>query len=627
MSLVELTPDVLGQILSFNGLAHVPLLFFCIGNRALRSKLCQGVTHLELTNRLCLSLVRLPLFLTELRSLRSLTIDRGGNALVDMPYTAWLINNLSPTLRVLRLRFENASKLLITEALELAPPAQLLAESESHGSHLPPSPRYLERLVQLEVLELGNHSPISISDAERLPASLTELDFSMMALDEEEWIRWAQLLPRSLNKLTIYESPYASFYRLIPHISRVYARDCIDIQSEDLINGVPSSHADFSRPVVWAQWTDQQALICPPNVTDLSVRNLGSLNFPPNLKSLKYSNSSIMSLKPDDFPRGLTSLISSLTYVHYTYVFPRRLTHLFLAECDISHSSLSSLFPLTLLSLQLRLVVPSAVSHLPSKLTFLQMTVDGRLESISAFPPALKRLIINGEHCAEALKTPLSPLIEDLLLDRAYTSTLLLLPPALNTIFIGRLVHAHDISLNGPNTVLSKRIDLLRKYAPNQKEDFGFAGASYYSRMTPFDLFPRTLKSITLPSYEVVSAPQLARLPKGLTQLTLGNVPESALLHIPGQQLVNLSIRLPCIRDGQIKALPKTLEVLHVGSPTTIISANLDLIKEVPIQLRPTCFPTGSFRDAYTALFGKRIVALQNFDRAALTKLLSLSPQ
>ena len=227
--LSSLPQNLIDTIMDFDMSPSVIKLWIS-GDRMMQHKISTGVTKIKLIDRRLVTSGRFPKFITELRSLRYLTIDRDGYA---MPYyrdIPKLIRCLPSTLKKLKILVKDS-------VLCIYPPTPKgTSGSSSHSLVYVASVTTLHdwtfarAFPQLETLELDfnrrdypKHRSWDHGDFSLLPPSLTSLTIPpgpFHDIDEA----FASSMPRQLQVLKIRLTPFLSasaWSQLPPHLTRL----------------------------------------------------------------------------------------------------------------------------------------------------------------------------------------------------------------------------------------------------------------------------------------------------------------------------------------------------------------------------------------------------------------------
>lgn len=190
-SLLSLPAGLIDRILSYDDVSYLSLPLWLVGNTRLHKVLSDSVTFVELRNPEVLAYLRLPKYLTQLRSLRHLLVDRVSylsyGKLYDPMRTFEVISGLPETMESLILRFD-ASKDFFFPA------------SPAKTSHLTLATAF----PGLRLLQLDFFQRWTPDEVKELPRSLTSLDFGVVSSEIDYVLQTLDCLPREIESLTIY---------------------------------------------------------------------------------------------------------------------------------------------------------------------------------------------------------------------------------------------------------------------------------------------------------------------------------------------------------------------------------------------------------------------------------------
>lgn len=267
--LLDLSSDVLGVILSFGGVAHCPLLLWKCGSKALQLKLSQSVRILKLETTRSAP-IALPKFISSLRALRELHIERGDFDLLASQGDVETMYQLASTLEKLVFRVSNWQKILLAKCALQAHGLSLPSVSSSTSESLESHETVLHRLTSLRELELGSKSIAEISWVAGLPPTLTSLTCgfrSQQSTPKETF----EALPKSLTHIGIYSQttrtliPGSSLRQvdlgwdltnlvaLLPSVTELtwLDDDMVAVYGDELVESLPSSLTRFNRGVYY----------------------------------------------------------------------------------------------------------------------------------------------------------------------------------------------------------------------------------------------------------------------------------------------------------------------------------------------------------------------------------------
>lgn len=497
-SLASLPPDVLDQILGFKVMSAVINLWLS-GDKHIQHSMASGLTCVELSDKRPFVICRLPKFLQCLRLLRELTVDRYNEQLFYMDEARQVVQNLSPTLRDLKLVVLNSPELVAPSSPFKAP------ASRSDDAHMneDASSKIQWSLAtafpQLHTLELSHRSYLSLIDVHHLPASLTQL-YASPPKNKLERIAFMQALPR---RLTSYSSsgvcdisaeciPY-----LPPHLTYL---SCGWLSASDA--GVEISASEIAL----LPRTLAKTLNCLPSTPSLAKLEA----FPPSMTVIDL-----------DGTEGAKSSID----VDFGRLFP----HL----AELSTWSMDQFY------------TPASLRSLPGTVKYLHATIDTDNIELKDWPQSLTQLeLVN---C-----TPLDPklLPPGLLTLRAYESDVF--ESKLSALPRGLLSLTADCAVcPAAETSFPPTLTKLHMSTPSYKWTIGTLGAD-----DEWESKPEHLDTWTAPPPDgppkVVSCFPIEAIPRTVTELILGcTIPASKLKALP-RSLTRLSL-ISIVIDSDFK--------------------------------------------------------------------------
>ena len=615
MSFVQLTPDLIDQILGFDSSSHKSLPLYLTGNRALQALLIRSVTQVVLKNPFPMIWLTLPSYLIELHSLRSLTITRSSQWLSDDHKILFVLQHLSPSLTELNIDARLPRSLLpgsweprSQEAIELPRDGIAPISSIAH---------IVKRFPTLQTLRLN--SRFTVADVSALPPTLTTLR-GTICRSVSDINEFSKALPRSLTSLMLYIDRSISS-EFISHLPRSLTRfemqwvydTLIDAQ---LLAALPRGLLKFVQNND-IEWTPELAAAYPPLAkATCSITELQPL--PPSVTSLYIDMATVDAALLRQLPRTLTRLTATFNWDGVQMVdFPPDLQSL---ACYGAFSSAAvSVLPRFLHTFTNRSQIDaSAFKHFPRSLTNLTIgigTVDGPLE----LPPNLVTLsLVRGSNCSEIITSPLPTSITTLALPDCTAQTLLYLPPALRKLSVEEKgILPSEFSFEAPNQVLSDRIEELRKYAPDRNEDFGFSNG----RMTIFDLLPRTLVELRISMDNIVPS-ELSRLPKGLKVVSIPKLPEGSYTYLPMDRLTMINANDLPVSIEDLKRMPQSLSFMVLFNGFNTTADEETIAHSIPPNLDHSLVQLPS----YTMLCKERQAALANQNKAEFDRLMKNRP-
>ena len=248
--LTKLPPDLLGDILCYYAVSQCVIKLYLTGNRDLKSKLMRGVRTVELKRREEMFHSKLPKFLTELRSLRILRIERTGEYLCEPEEAAQVVKLLSPTLVELHLNFERAADIFVNPDYPSLPRDLFeldISDSDPSGQlpHVLSIWNIGKVFPRLELLHLGGKNSFAPEDLQFLPPTLTHLKMPLPR-DVQDYSAFMKALPSHVTQLSpIVALTKQSLLEAIPsHLTYLdvgYFMDYTSPMSLDHIKMLPST--------------------------------------------------------------------------------------------------------------------------------------------------------------------------------------------------------------------------------------------------------------------------------------------------------------------------------------------------------------------------------------------------
>lgn len=434
-SLVGLGPELVAHILSFNDSSFLSRPLWITGNLSLQRVLEDGVTYIELRNAEEYIPLKLPKYLTRMRSLRHLIVDRacryGEGKMHDHSRTLEVVKGLPEALESLVFRFQQSSDIFFPDDPSSTPHASVQSSFPS-----------------LQCLILDDAKVWSPAMVSQLPLSLTNLNIRLPPQDWQQVQALMQLLPASLARLALRCNSFdqlspARLFPLFPS-SLVHLR--IEFQEGVEIDGFLGQFSIFTanhlsllprtlativylhgtlmvpatghnilniehQPTEYgftADMTGNCANAVPPFIDTMYVRDLdlkkpenSLMHLPPHLSRLTMHR--ISPLKPKLLlllPPRLTSFsCDELPLKGFKPKYwPPLLQKLEFRTLDKAENA-ALLPPLT--DLHVRNVSNwQAITHLPRTLSTLRITLFGNAPADTvhiAWPPLLRKLIFYGE--------------------------------------------------------------------------------------------------------------------------------------------------------------------------------------------------------------------------------------
>lgn len=397
----RLPAELVGQILSYEGLALGCLCLWKSGSPRLMQSIRKSVSAVTLEGQLRDDFAFLPEMLTELSSLRSLTLDQSHHEVLGYTHTLKVLKSLSSTLERLVIRFKGAAEMCDLEgtANRYLPP-QHVFDPATYGTI-----DLVALFPRLQSLSFGGSDrPLSCLI---FPPTLTELSFVLfdpktapicfpptllrlkVCYISETWAQsFTDALPLGLEYLDltchVVYSSMLGHLKALPRGLKTLALPRInpdDFSSAEFIAALPPKLESLSN-------------VNHSHVTELNrvIRRLKVLHLDGDDYGCFLSASHVRKLS-----RAMTSLEMRLLDMHNMLAgdFPPHLTRLSLTLQDDFTSSYP--LPAHLLSLTLfaTAIDADSIRGLPATLTFLKLNVDDFLPSSGtiALPPSLTTFI------------------------------------------------------------------------------------------------------------------------------------------------------------------------------------------------------------------------------------------
>ena len=266
-SFADLSSDVIAQILDYGDTSYLVIDLWKCGNARLNTKLAQSVTTVSLKDRHWTSTSRWPKCLSELRNLRSLTIDRyQGYVMGSASALSRELKTLAPTLRHLSLHCREATTALYNYGDDDSIMVSQYPRGQSRlfdiGAYFP----------ALEVLDLASSGETLTGfdglESAGLPDSLRELIAPWQHYYEGSYA----LLPRGLVKFKFHTSR-----EVIPDLSEL-PRSLEELGHVSLITSAQQIAA-LPRTLILSSllissWNYEFSLAMPPLLQSFEVDNI-----------------------------------------------------------------------------------------------------------------------------------------------------------------------------------------------------------------------------------------------------------------------------------------------------------------------------------------------------------------
>lgn len=409
MKLHDFPPDIVGQILGYDDTLYLSLTLWLVGDRRLHALLASGVHFVQLVNTADLAFLKmLPRYLTNLRALRHLIVNRAHLPLYEPLRTAEVLHGLPDTMETIILRFTRSARTFLDMASVSTKP---LSEEFPHLKRLHMDindtttvdmiaglPR---TILDLQLVVTGLLESLSIDIIRAMPESVT--DVTLVGI-RSFLLEAFNALPRQLRVLSLVTQGAselgwsdAAHYAALPRsLVALHQRRMTPIVS------FGKRAIDINFPFFWDASFGQAV---PPNLSAMKVTN--SLDSP--VQSLRALSSSIRSLELVHsaldpkillaLPRGLTELKGTTNKTVKNWKpsdLPDGLQRLYIRQGSSLSQTQLGFLPKTLVVLTCHAEFPmSFISHTPRTLTKMRIFVADCDEFV-VFPPHLVSLRIRG---------------------------------------------------------------------------------------------------------------------------------------------------------------------------------------------------------------------------------------
>lgn len=539
LTLEQLPPDILKQILAFDGLTRAIIRLWTSGSPLIRQNIRRSATIMAFECQIERVFAQLPILLTELTSLQFLTVRRGQwFDLTDIPGTIKLLNHLGSSLEKLVLHFKSNN---IYEPISDLSECQTTKSAADIPHKLPIDIgdtyiNFAKCFPKLQWLEIGNQlaqfrsirslpstltrlnvffNPnveivpfpaglirLEVSAPTRLPkefwpalpSGLEYLDLSNYGSSTSMEVEDLAALPRSIKRLVMstyaWTPPTAEHIKALPpHLESL---ENVSNSMLQFLDGLPTRLT--KRLLIGGTFGISSAL------SPADIRSM-----PRSMIALQCRLKDLSELTPSDFP-------SSLTYLRATW--------------STSYDDFGTMLPAQLRTLETRSPILSTqlISQFPKGLTELTLRTDKPSGTeISGFPPGLKCLSLNcgsKEAILHIGNLPQSLTVIELNLVISVRS-LFSLPPRLRTLHIAGMTNWTDFDPKDAKTI--ERIGYLRSEAEKEGIFADELAPTYRPReYGVFDLLPRTLSHLYFGNWvvlEKLEPPVWQSLPKNLQTL------------------------------------------------------------------------------------------------------------
>lgn len=634
--MLQLTSDIINQILSFHGLSSAAIQLYLSGNRALQRKIEVSVTTLSLRAAGVFYCRRLPKIISKLGNLQSLSIV-GSELLLHSPL---------PVLDVLLMVSSSLQELTID--LREEPTFRSFSNiPEMHvkyyKSFVTPLLSILKSFPRFHTLNLSSTLPISVSNIRNLPPSLTSLTCDVYEFDE------------TLSE--IYDA-------LPPHLEHLK----VDIKGKSFkpnYDRIPRTLTFFYFP--WYSWPPKQDILSLP---DSLIELDGSIPLEyfydaprrlfPNLQKLHASFS-----LADNYEAYLSRLPSCLTDLtlfgeipltpNLLRLLPPTLTHLN-AQVELNDVS-SRDWPSSLIHLELNThkhniypMTPEAAATLPTRLHTLSLREFSDAKAFSLLK-SLRRLNCSKSTWDEA---DFPPSLTEVTLAHYEFFSPSLLPPAVTYLHIAAsILRANDLKFLPPSLTFLQVKELdnavfdtedaenvtrsreMLEMAGNSVLESQFENGSDLAsttasstKVTLFSMLPRSLRVLRIPKLthpELLPVEAWKHLPL-LSELLFNTyVPADVVLQMPMQNIVKIAIMLDGVETQHFQALPRGINIssMMIGLKGTNAVSPIDLRYISPNLEKWTWANQSLFASVSTNLRKRRIAAFELGDSSELERLLS----
>ena len=563
----------------------------------MQHKISIGVTTIKLVDHREVTSSRFPKFITELRSLRSLVIDR---RVLTMPWHRNIsehIQKLPSTLRKLKIRVENSCHIT-------SPPASTNASNSLSSDRHPttndlihPKWTFASAFPHLETLELHSSSGSWQPYLALLPQSITSLTIPPCekVIDET----FSSLLPPDLLTLKLsavgnisFPTFTPSFWSHLPSqlaslsIYSITESTCTAVLPRSLtqLNGIfsypnldladlPSGLTNLSRTLV----TNMSALTRSmfPNLREICIDSIDPQflqSLPPTVHTIDADVISVSSV--DQWPASLTKLSFRNAPDHiYAALLPSKLVKLSLSSVHNINTAVFSRLPRSLRHFKLRCqeIVESDSIDFPPHLTFLSL-FDNKYRRATSIIRHLPASITN-------LKLTFS----------IPASLLKHLPPRLKALKTFNISGDYDWIPNTEAELAAMRMNFEngRRYGIVERE---IDLVTRLKSASILALLPRTLTRLHITGDDkALDRLVWSAMPPNLSWLywnPYGGLPLTLLRELSFKHMRTLNISLKNVQDEDLKLIPRhlqTAEIAFYNSPKLTFMA----VQHVPAWVIP----------------------------------------
>lgn len=575
---------VLAQILSFHGLTTALIRLYLTGSREMQRKVLRSGSNIHLEAFLRLEFARLPSIFAQLTSLRSLTIKRGGNPLLDDAHTMAVLKAAGPTLEKLELDFARAPRLFDSDAPALLHEA--LHQLAMTPGNLEVSSLCLDtRFPRLCWLKFGSHYQDCIPFPQAFPPTLTHLECRFSFSEDDPPILFPPLLTH-LAAGTSTAFPQEFYDALPSNLDFLSLILYSDYRSTELTleaaNALPRSLRTLQFEPAFSHLEPVVFDALPPGLENLiNCKFFIEKGRPFKQLASPRGSAPLRRLDPHqlgDLPRTLEWLSVGLVSTNLLKDLPPSLVRLEvdMKECELSRSNIVVLPSDHLVSLEITAyyISADAINLLPPNLTHLVISITRNIvrAELLRFPLLLKELefsVRNQDEVALSFAPLPHTLTSATLKLPLRIENLFALPPLLRHLTIDNITDRNEFDRSNP--IALERIHHLRDMA--QKAGFVFdetlptrAPRTY----AVWDLLPRTLQKFEMRKvYSKLYPPaHWQSLPKNLLHLHIvGPMHPDSLEFVPYDTVTELlSLQAVTWKTKHIKRLHPRLVELRAGS-------------------------------------------------------------
>lgn len=433
----SLLPEIVDRILGFDDSSQLSLPLWLAGNRSLQDILEHGVSYIELRDSRRLSPSRLPKYLTRMRSLRHLIIDRSEVTEVfriyDMERTLEVVRGLPQAMESIVFLFKGSSDIFfnLDEDDTSPPPVSLDARfptlrclmldpntvwTYAMTSLLPPSLTDLQMRVQ-------SHSEPLKKTMTAVPDGLQRLNLIMNSDIMTPAQTLIPLVPRNLISfnLRVEQSPGRSFFdstqnvfgskelplfpRTLAFITFRFGTYCQPLKGRAVLD-IYIPHEPPTAPFR-VDWAPPCETLIPPFISAVELSAIGQdWKIRTALKALPIHVESLglrLLLRPVDYkairalPRRLTFLqvVVEITSNLKPGDFPNSIRTLGIGfDKPLTFSTGALLPPVTELNIY-SFITYEGITYIPRTVTSLRILLQDS-KGVATWPPNLVSLVVRG---------------------------------------------------------------------------------------------------------------------------------------------------------------------------------------------------------------------------------------